>query len=235
VTPAQRRPARRSRQAGVLLGTLALAFTVVSPVAAAAPGNDLPSGATAFTTLPYTIDQDTTEASVGTDDVGCGAGGLDIATVWYAFTPVEDVRVEIDARASEYLVGVNLFAGSADEASRFDCNNDALAFDAAAGTTYFLLFADVDDGVNGGALRAEIRVAPPSLNIALTVDPTAKVHPKTGQALITGNIACDRLAEFAEVTITLRLETGRFTTHRGRCSLDRLRPNANHLGSDRQW
>jgi hypothetical protein len=192
---------------------LALAFTVVSPVAAAVPGNDLPSGATAFTTLPYTIDQDTTEASVGTDDVGCGAGGLDMATVWYAFTPTDDVRVEIDARASDYLVGVNLFAGSADEASGFDCNNDALAFDTTAGTTYYLLFADVnDDGVNGGALRVEIQVAPPSLNIALIVDPTAKVHPKTGQALITGTVACDRLAEFAEVTVTLRLATGRFTT-----------------------
>ncbi len=204
---------KRRRRAGAALAALALAVTAVGPVSAATPANDLPSGATGIPSLPYTIDQDTTEAGVGADDVGCGAGGLDLATVWYSFTPTEDVRVEIDARASDYLVGVNLFAGTADEAGRFDCNNDALAFDAAAGTTYFLLFADVnDDGINGGSLHAEVRVAPPSLNVAMTVDATANVHPKTGEALITGTIACDRDAEFAEVTVTLRLETGRFTT-----------------------
>jgi hypothetical protein len=119
----------------------------------------------------------------------------------------------IDARASDYLVGVNLFASSADETGRIDCNNDALAFDATAGTTYFLLFADVnDDGINGGSLRADVIVAPPSLNVSLNVEPTAKVHPKTGQVLITGTIACDRQAEFAEVSIGLRLATGRFIT-----------------------
>jgi hypothetical protein len=196
-----------------MLIALCLAITAAGPVSAAAPGNDLPSGATAIPSLPFTIDQNTTEAGVGSDDVGCGAGGFDVATVWYSFTPVEDVRVEIDARASDYLVGVNLFAGSADETGRFDCNNDALAFDAAAGTTYYLLFADVnDDAINGGSLRADVIVAPPSLNVSLTVDLSAKVHPKTGQARITGTIACDRQAEFAEVSVSLRLATGRFVT-----------------------
>jgi hypothetical protein len=201
------------RRGGAFLAALVLAATVGAPAVAAGPGNDLPVAATAIGSLPYTIDQDTTEATVGGDDVGCGAGGLDVATVWYTFTPEEDLRVEIDAGASDYLVGVNLFAGSADEASRFDCNNDALAFDAEAGTTYYLLFADVnDDGVNGGSLRADVRIAPPSLNVTLTVDATARVHPKTGQALITGTVACDRQAEFAEVSVMLRLETGRFYT-----------------------
>jgi len=205
--------ARRLRRTGAVLAALALAVSAVAPVSAAAPSNDLPSGATVIASLPFAIDQDTSEAGVGADDVGCGAGGLDVATVWYSFTPAEDVRVEIDARASDYLVGVNLFAGTADEAGRFDCNNDALDFDAAAGTTYFLLFADVnDDGVNGGALMADVHVAPLSLGVTLTVDPTAKVHPKTGQAQITGTIACDRPAEFAEVSVTLRLPTGRFFT-----------------------
>jgi hypothetical protein len=170
-------------------------------------------GATSIPSLPFAIDQNTTEASVESDDVGCGAGGLDAATVWYSFTPSDDVRVEIDATASDYLVGVNLFAGTADEAGRFDCNNDAVAFDAAAGIKYFLLFADVnDDSVNGGTLRAEVGVAPPSLNVSLGVAPTAKVHPKTGQARVTGTITCDRPAEFAEVSVALRLGTGRFFT-----------------------
>jgi hypothetical protein len=61
-------------------------------------------------------------------------------------------------------------------------------------------------------LRADVSVAPPSLDMTLTVDPTATVHPKTGEALITGTAACDREADFAEVTVTLRLATGRFIT-----------------------
>jgi hypothetical protein len=210
--PGTRQALHLSRGSAVVLAALMLVAAAVGPVSAAAPDNDLPAGATVIPSLPFAIDQDTTDAGVGADDVGCGAGGLDAATVWYSFLPAEDVRVEIDARASDFL-GVNLFAGTADEAGRFDCNNDALAFDASAGTTYYVLFADVnDDGVNGGTLRAEVRVAPPSLNVTLTVNPTAKVHPKTGQALVTGTIACDRQAEFAEVGVTLRLETGRFTT-----------------------
>jgi hypothetical protein len=190
-----------------------VAALVAAPAAAVTPGNDLPSGATVIGSLPHSIDQDTTEASVGADDVGCGAGGLDAATVWYAFTPDVDVRVEVDARSSDYLVGVNLFAATADGAGRFDCNNDALAFHAVAGTTYYLLFADVnDDGLNGGALRAIVQVAPPSLNVTLAADRTVVVHPKTGQARVTGTISCDRPAEFAEVSVTLRLATGRFIT-----------------------
>jgi membrane protease YdiL (CAAX protease family) len=198
--------------------TTAVAILVVGSLAgpasiAASPGNDLPAGATVITSLPYALDQDTTEAGVGSDDVGCGAGGFDVATVWYSFVPAEDVRVEIDARRSNYLVGVNLFIGSATEDGRADCNNDALAFDAQAGTTYYLLFADVnDDGVNGGHLEAEIGVARPSLNMTMTVDPTGLSHPKTGQARITGTVTCDRPAIFADVSAVLRLETGRFVT-----------------------
>ena len=202
-----------ARRLAAVLTVLVAIGPITAPVAAAAPGNDLPAGATTIASLPYAIDQDTTEATVGSDDVGCGAGGLDAASVWYAFTPGEDVRVEVDARASDYLVGVNLFATTADEAGRLDCNNDALAFDATAGTTYYLLFADVnDDGINGGSLQADVHVAPPSMNIALSVAPRAKVHPKTGQAQINGTISCDRPAEFAEVSVTLRLVTGRFFT-----------------------
>jgi hypothetical protein len=203
--------ARRFLRLCVIIATVAIVAGGVGPVTAAAPDNDLPSGATAVPGLPFAIGQDTTEASVTGDDVGCGAGGGDLASVWYAFTPAADVRVEVDARASDYLVGVNLFVDTANEDGRADCSNDALAFDATGGTTYFLAFADVnEDGIVGGWLEALIQVAPPPLDIEMTLDPTARVHPKTGQALVTGTLTCDRPAEFAEIGVTVRLETGRF-------------------------
>jgi hypothetical protein len=209
------RPARSPRFAAraTVFAALLAAMSVAGPVSAASPGNDLAAGATTVTALPFAINQDTTEATVSTDDVGCGSGGLDQATVWYAFTPSDTVIVEVDARPSGYLVGVTLFIGSPDENGRADCNNDMLTFEADADTTYYLLFADVnDDGNNGGSLRADIHVAPPAVDVSLTVDPIARIHPKTGQARLTGTITCDREAAYAEVTATLRMGTGRFFT-----------------------
>lgn len=207
------RHARPAGRAAAAIAATALLLSLAGPAAAAAPSNDLPTGATAFAALPFAIEQDTTEATVSTDDVGCGAGGLDEATVWYAFTPAENVVVEVDASPSDYLVGVTLFIGSPDEDGRADCNDDVLSFEADAGTTYYLLFADVNgDGINGGSLRADVHPAPPAVDVRVTVDSVAKVHPKTGQARITGTITCDRPAEYAEVGVILREGTGRFFT-----------------------
>jgi hypothetical protein len=204
---------QRAGRGAALIAATVLLLSLAGPAAAAVPGNDGPTGATAFVALPYAIDQDTTDATVTTDDVGCGAGGLDQATVWYALTPTANVVVEVDARPSDYLVGVTLFIGSPDEDGRADCNDDVLSFEADAGTTYYLLFADVnDDGINGGSLRADIHEAPPAVEIDVFVDPVAKVHPKTGAARVTGTITCDRPAEYAEVGVTLRETTGRFVT-----------------------
>jgi hypothetical protein len=209
-------PATRTRRAGrgaALIAAAILLLTLAGPAVAGGPGNDGPTGATAFAALPYAIDQDTTSATVTTDDVGCGAGGLDQATVWYAFTSTENVIVEVDASPSDYLVGVTLFIGSPDEDGRADCNDDVLSFEADAGTTYYLLFADVnDDGISGGALRADVHEAPPAVEVDVTVDPVATVHPKTGGARVTGTITCDRPAEYAEVGVNLREATGRFVT-----------------------
>ena len=204
---------RRHSRVAAVLAALTLVVLAVGPVAAVAPSNDEPAAATPIDELPFAIDQDTTSAGVGADDVGCGAGGLDRATVWYSFTPDGDVRIEVDARPSDYLVGINLFIATASEAGRADCNNDTLAFDAAAGTTYFLAFADVnDDGIDGGALRAEVRLAPPPPAVSIAVASTASVHPKTGQARLTGTMTCDRPTFFAEISASLRLATGRFVT-----------------------
>ena len=60
----------RLRRASIALAGVVLAVTAATPVVAAAPANDLPAGAAAIPSLPFTIDQDTTEAGVGSDDVG---------------------------------------------------------------------------------------------------------------------------------------------------------------------
>lgn len=213
----RRRPGNligRARLLALLAG-IVLVGTAPGMALAAAPPNDLPAGAIALTAIPETITENTTEATVtAADNVGCGADGTDQATVWFTLTLSSDTSVLVDATGSDYSVGVNVFAGSADSNNLVTCVEGAAAFDGAAGTTYYLMFADIDGvATNGGALHVVIDVAPPPLEVSLTVDSTGKVNHKTGEATISGTITCSRTADFSEIDVRLRQAIGRFTIH----------------------
>jgi len=173
--------------AGVLLASLpGLAL-------AAAPANDLPAGAIVIGSLPASINQDTTQATVSSDDVGC--------------------NLAIDATASSYEVGVNLFEGVADTAHLINCFGGPAATGLTGGTTYYIMFADADlNATNGGTLIADLSVAPPPIELTLTVDSTGKVD-KAGMATLTGTMTCSRDADFSDVQVSLRQPIGRFTIH----------------------
>jgi hypothetical protein len=192
----------------------ALGLVLLAPAAAIAapPPNDLPGGAIVLPgTLPQTVTADTTEATVEpAEDVGCGAGGTDQATVWYAFTPAADGRVLVDARDSDYWLGINVFAGTASGENQIACFENQGIVEVEAGTTYLLMFADIDgDATNGGALSFTLDVAPPPLEVTLTVDPVAKVSHQTGGALVSGTIACSGEGT-AFMEISLRQRVGRY-------------------------
>ena len=205
---------RRRAPLAALLGAILLVGMAPGLVFAVVPGNDLPADAIPLTALPVTINENTTEATISTDDVGCGSGGVDQASVWFTLTLAAGTSVLVDASGSDYPVGVNVFEGSADANSLVTCVEDAAAFDAAAGTTYYLMFADIDgDATNGGALHVMIDVAPPPIEVSLTVNANGKVNPKTGEATISGTISCNHTADFGEVQVGLRQPIGRFTIH----------------------
>lgn len=201
----------------VMLAVVALMLaTLLGPatVAAAAPSNDLPAGAIALPDeLPQTIDQDTTEATVTTDDVGCGAGGFDAATVWYTFAPTSDVQLFISTEKADYGVGVNVFDTTADAEHLTDCFGGAGIVGLEGGHVYYLMFADTDgDARNGGSLSVNLEAVAPPIEIELTVDPKGAIN-KSGEATISGSISCSTNAEFAEVSASLRQSIGRFTIH----------------------
>jgi hypothetical protein len=204
---------RVPQRVAVAAATLLLAVAPGTAMAAA-PANDLPAGAIALTTLPASIDQDTTEATVTTDDVGCGAGGVDLATVWYTLTLPQDTRVAVDASASDYGVGINVFDGTPSPDTLIDCAEPALVFDATGGTTYYLMFADPDgDNVNGGHLVVSLTEAPPPIDVTATVDPIAKVNSRTGEVLVGGTITCSSETSDAYVSVDLGQALGRFRIH----------------------
>ncbi len=179
------------------------------------PENDLPSGAIALApSLPQFIGQDTTGATVTTDDIGCGFGGFNQASVWYTFSPASDLNLAVDSAGSTYDVGINVFAGVADPEALVTCFAWAGTVELQGGVTYYLMFADInpEDAVNGGWLSATLDVAAPPIEMALTVDPRGVVT-KSGEATITGTLTCSIVASFAEVSLTVRQSLGRFTIH----------------------
>jgi len=208
-----RRAFRRRRQLGTALVAAFMVATVPAVALAAAPPNDAPGGAVALTSLPSSISLDTTAATVAGDDLGCGAGGQDQASVWYTLTLPADTRVLIDATASSYDVGVNVFEGAPSPDSLVDCVEGGVVFDATAGTTYTIMFADIDGGANGGDLEAALTVGQPAVDITLKIDPTAKSNAKTGEAVITGTLSCSAETENAFVDVKVTEPVGRFTVH----------------------
>jgi hypothetical protein len=170
---------------------LALAAITAAPVAAARPAppaNDDIANAVVIAALPYSASQDTKRATASPDDGGCG-GEQDLATVWYTFTPTADTRILVDATASSYEVGVNIFESTADGRFVISCFQGPGTADLMAGTTYYLMFAACCTGENGGTLSFTITELP-LLEIGLTVDPTGTVNPRTGVATVSGTVTC---------------------------------------------
>ena len=193
--------------------TMAAAFGLGSPAYAAAPDNDLSAGATAVT-LGFSETLDTSEATTDAQDAqlneNCGAPATD-ASVWYAYEAAADGGVVVDVSESDYTAGVLVGVGTPGALETVACGPDTTAFNATAGTTYYLLAIDDQfDGIgNGGTLRIAVAPAPPPPTIDLTVDPVGHVDQRTGVARLSGTFSCTD-AEFLDVFGDLKQAVGRF-------------------------
>jgi hypothetical protein len=132
----------------LILGILA-AFSVF-PAFAAAPSNDDFDDATVISELPFSDSIDTTGATTADDDPGCFGQG---STVWYAFTPEEDIPVRADTGGSDYLATVSVYTGSRGKLTQIACDNQGrMQFEAVAGETYFFMVGGQFGGGPGGQL-----------------------------------------------------------------------------------
>src|SRR5512138_1258870 len=135
----------------------ALGFSVPAAFAAA-PGNDLFSGATLVPAVPFNDSVNTTEATTDANDAQlntfCGAPATD-ASVWYAVQGTGSTVI-VDVSASDYSAGVLVGTGTEGNLSIVTCGPGAVAFYAAAGTTYYVAIIDDQlnsDGLNGGTMN----------------------------------------------------------------------------------
>ena len=144
-----------SRLVGTLCAAGSLLLLSASPALAAAPSNDTFGGASAIGAVPFTTSLDTTEATTDADDASantnCGAPATD-ASVWYSINTSADMGIVINVSTSTYSAGVIVVTGTPGSFELEACGPGAIAFFAAAGTTYYLIL--FDDHSTGRATAA---------------------------------------------------------------------------------
>jgi hypothetical protein len=158
-----------------------------------APTNDDFAAAEVITALPFTDSDNTTDAtSVDDPPNDCVIGGH---TVWYQFTPTEDLRINANTFGSDYDTGIAVYTGEPGALTQIVCNDDVIlgqfvqslvTFDAVAGTTYFFMVGSFGDSP-GGNLVFNVGVSP---ELGLTIDPRGSVNAATGEVTISGTVTC---------------------------------------------
>jgi hypothetical protein len=122
-----------------------------------APANDDINSATLISALPYSSREDTTGATVASDDPSMGPGlGTNSNTVWYKLDATASGGIQADTLGSNYDTVIAVFSGqrgsltllaSNDEANS-NTNQSQVSFSASAGTTYYIEAAQY--GSSGG-------------------------------------------------------------------------------------
>lgn len=143
----------------VLILSLALPAGVL-----AAPSNDNFADAEQITSLPFSVNHDTTGSTFEVDEPypSCGSG-YSLKTTWFAYTP--STNQTLIARASYYYFPpvMAIYTGSSlNDLTQIGCGNyyySTLALQAQAGVTYYLQVA----GLYGdeGTIPFSLEVAPP--------------------------------------------------------------------------
>ena len=196
-----------------LLAVLALVLSVLGVSALAAPpANDTFANATQAL-IGFSEVLDTTEATTDGDDAqlnaSCGAPATD-ASVWYALDG-SDTGVVVDVSQSDYSAGVLVGVGSQGSLDLVTCGPGAVAFFAAAGTTYYVLAIDdqLDGTGNGGSLSISFNEIPPPPTVDIAVNRFGRVNANTGVATISGTYTCTN-GDFLDVFVDARQNVGRF-------------------------
>jgi hypothetical protein len=197
---------------------------------AAPPNNDALRHAIEIDHVPFVHREDTSEATASGPRF-CGNN----SSVFFSFTPAEDVSLQADTFGSDYDTVLSVFTGTHSTVNQIACNDDAAAllsavrFDARADTTYYFQISSCcgsgEDNI-GGHLEFGLTEVPTASPQA-TVSFTASLLP--GHIVrLRGTVSCnERLV--VEVFGTMRQLNGDFVAKAFFDSL--LACDANKAGS----
>ncbi|ANZ35482.1 hypothetical protein BBK82_04685 [Lentzea guizhouensis] len=149
--------------AAVLVGVLTPGVAHAAP-----PSNDDFGSATVVGSLPYSVAQDTTEATRAADDPAACLGHSVTGSVWFTYTATENGLLRLKTEGSDRDLYVTTYTGERGDLKqlwnpRWDgCTTTRtvpITFPATAGTTYHFMVSG--NGTPGGALQLALdRIAP---------------------------------------------------------------------------
>jgi len=175
-------------------GNMGGTFTQITVIPPPPPNDDF-NNPTVAPSIPFTVSQDVSTATTAPDDPFCFGANQ---TVWFAFTPSMNLRLEANTFGSNYDTTLSVYAGTRGALTQIACNDDAggtlqsrVRFDAVAGTTYFFMVSSLFP-VPSANLTFNLLQAPPPLSIAPSIEQFGSVDPTTGTATLSGSVACSQ-------------------------------------------
>jgi hypothetical protein len=128
-----------------------------------APANDDFYNSTLIGSLPFNDALSTVDATTAFDDPFCSGNGH---TVWYSFTPSDNMIIDANTIGSSYDTTLSAYTGSRGALAQIACNDDyygvqsRVSFNAFAGQTVFFMVGSFGGGP-GGNLNFNVSFIPP--------------------------------------------------------------------------
>ena len=180
-----------------LSGDTGVAVTDISVIPPPPPNDDF-NAPTVIPSMPFTTSQSVTTATAAFDDPFCAGQAQ---TVWFAFTPTQNIAIEANTFGSNYDTTLSVYTGSRGSLTQLACNDDSgslqsrIRFDAVAGTTYYFMVSSFSFfPVSNANLVFNLVPGPQSLAITPSVVQFGSVAPSTGAVTISGSVSCSQPA-----------------------------------------
>jgi VCBS repeat-containing protein len=180
-----------------LSGNTGLAVTDISIIPLPPPNDDF-NAPTVIPSMPFTTSQNVTNATAAFDDPFCVGHSQ---TVWFAFTPTQNMVIEANTFGSNYDTTLSVYTGSRGSLTQLACNDDSgslqsrIRFNAVAGTTYYFMVSSFSFfPVSNANLVFNLLPGPQPLAIAPSIFQFGSVDPSTGAATISGFVSCSQQA-----------------------------------------
>jgi hypothetical protein len=169
---------------------LALALVGLTPaLAAPLATNDDIGNATVIGSIPFTDTVDTSAATTAPDEpASCFTAG---STVWYSFTATADTALQANTFGSTFYATLDVYSGTPGALTLIACSDVEVSFTAIAGETYYVMVGSYG-GDYDGDLVFTLHQAPPPLEIDVTVNQKSSFDTKTGIAVVSGTVTCNR-------------------------------------------
>lgn len=161
------------------------------------PTNDDFDNPVVITAIPFRHSVNTSEATIAEDDPVGFENCIEAGTVWYRFTPIENIRINANTIGSNFDTGIAVFTGTRGDLTPITCNDalaggghpssSSLTFDALAGETYFFMVGGAFAFEPGGNLVFNVDFP---VQVGLTIDRVGSVSRSTGLVSITGTVTC---------------------------------------------